>query len=174
MVFNPFSGIITPELHTTYNNMIDAILEDEALTTNCKFVFGNCVFVDCDNCSRGKYVPGGPLYFPSGKLCPLCFGKGGYSVESSEEHWLCVEFSSQGWMTTSGKAAHRTGNIPKGAAETLCKIEHYQRIVSCEHIVLDKNNECLSENRYKRIGRPESCGFGDKTYIFTFWEQVSG
>lgn len=166
---NAFSGIIDEDIHCLYDDMINALLENKALTTCAELSFGNCKFVDCDNCDRGKYVPGGPLYFPSGKLCPLCFGKGKDSIEEKECIWLCTEFESRGWVSNIGRD-RRSANISSLQAETMCSVEHYNKLVSCDYIVLDKCNECYCGAKFKRIGKPQFCGLGRKSFILVFWE----
>ena len=163
-----FAGIITLEEHELYKYMIDALLEDRALTVCCEFVFGNCQFIECENCSNGIYKSGGPIYFPNGKLCPLCFGKGKTSVEERECHWMCVEFDSKGWHTGIGRRAHMTETVEQGA-ESFCKIELWPKVVGAEYVILDNCNPCIAQ-KYKRVGRPEPCGLGRKLYIRQFWE----
>ena len=163
-----FAGLITNVEHELYNCMIDALLEDKALTVCCEFIFGNCRFIECDNCQNGAYITGGPAPFPNGALCPFCFGKGKTSVEERECHWMCVEFESRSWNTSFGKNAHLT-RTPQMGAESFCKIELWPKIMSAESVILDNCNPCVAR-KYKRVGHPELCGLGRKSYIRQFWE----
>jgi len=166
---NPFSGIITPALKTTFNNMIDAILEDGACTVTCTLVFGGQKFVACVNCAGGIYVPGGPIPFPNGKICPLCNNKP-IQVEETEEVSLAVFFDQKKWRTMATRTSPKTFNE---LAETMCAITLYPKLKACKHIILDNVNELYARSVYKRMGEPEPCGFGDMRYILTAWERVN-
>lgn len=47
---NPYAGIITPELKELHKNLIDALLEDDALTRPCRLIYGDTKFTPCVNC----------------------------------------------------------------------------------------------------------------------------
>ena len=47
---NPFSGIITTEFKTLFTNMIDSLLEDDALTVPCRLTYEGTKFTLCTNC----------------------------------------------------------------------------------------------------------------------------
>lgn len=166
---NPFSGIITPALKTTFNNMIDALLEEGACTVPCTLVFGGQKFVACSNCAGGIYVPGGPIPFPNGKICPLCNNKP-IQVEETEEVHLMVIFDSKKWRTMAATTSPKTFNE---LAETMCHMTLYPKLKAAKHVILNNTNELYSRNVYKRMGEPEPCGFGDMRYILTAWERVN-
>ena len=47
---NPFSGIITSDFKTLFTNMIDALLEDAALTVPCQLTYEGTKWTLCPNC----------------------------------------------------------------------------------------------------------------------------
>ncbi len=47
---NPFSGIITSDMKTIFNNAIDALLEDSACMVPCTVYYGDTNNTDCPNC----------------------------------------------------------------------------------------------------------------------------
>ena len=166
---NPFAGIITGVMKTTFNNAIDALLEDSACTVPCTLVFGGQKFEPCTNCQGGIYVPGGPIPFPNGRICPLCQGSSRREVELSETVYLMPIFNSKKWMTTAVKQSVKA---PSELCETMCNIEHLSKIKACKHIAIDTRNTDRTQNIFKRLGEPEPCGFGDMRYIITAWERV--
>lgn len=166
---NPYSGIITAALKTTFNNAIDALLEDSACTVSCKLIFGGQKFVACTNCQGGIYVPGGPIPFPNGKVCPLCQGTSKKEVEQSEIVYLMPIFDSKKW--TSG-AIKTSPKYPLEVCETMSHLTLMPKLKACKHIILDFTNSNYTQNVFKRIGEPEPCGFGDMRYIITAWERI--
>jgi hypothetical protein len=64
-----FAGIITSGMKQLYNDAINALLENTALTVPCKLVYENTKLQDCPNClydpltrkSSNQYQAGGPL-----------------------------------------------------------------------------------------------------------------
>ena len=48
---NPFSGLISQELKNTFNNAIDSLLEQNALSLPCKIIYDNQInSLYCNNC----------------------------------------------------------------------------------------------------------------------------
>lgn len=166
---NPYSGIITAALKTTFNNAIDALLEDAACTVACTIVYGGQKFEQCSNCQGGVYVPGGPIPFPNGRVCPLCQGTSRKEVEQTETIYLMPIFDSKKWVTTAVKTSAK---YPNEVCETMSHLTLMPKLKAAKHIIIDSTNSGYTQNVFKRVGEPEPCGFGDMRYIITAWERV--
>jgi len=161
---NLFS-VFTDDFFAQHEKAINTLIADTGCSVPCTLVFGNCRFLNCDNCSNSIYTPGGPAPFANGQLCPLCLGGRGQSV-TEEECWnFVVEFNSKGFRSSKARD-------PKVEAETFCRTEFYERIRACEYAILDNCNECRWGERYKPIGLPEPCGLKFKNFILTAWEKI--
>ena len=166
---NPYTGVITAAMKTTFNNAIDALLENSACTVACTLVYGGQKFENCSNCQGGVYVPGGPIPFPNGKICPLCQGTSRREVEQTDTIYLMPIFNSKKWTTTIIKTSPK---YPNEVCETMSLLSTMPQLKACKHIILDSTNSNYTRNVFKRLGEPEPCGFGDMRYIITAWERV--
>ncbi len=166
---NPYAGIITSTFKTTFNNAIDALLEDGALTVPCQIIYGGVKFTDCPNCVGGlTYTSGGPIPFPNGLICPYCNGVSRFEVEDTEDvHLLCI-FDSSKFKNFTPPVGVFTPNM---FAQTMCALTLYPKLKAAKTIVLDSTNKLYSRNVYKRYGEPEPLGLGDMRYILTNWER---
>lgn len=166
---NPYTGIITSALKTTFNNMIDAVIEAGACSIPCEITYGGQRFTNCVNCQGGIYAPGGPIPFPNGMVCPLCQGTNKIeSVETESVDLLCI-FDSKKWRGLN-VSDPSTFNM---YAQTMSLLSLYPKLKAAKHIILDSDNKLYMRNVYKRYGEPEPCGFGDMRYIITSWERVN-
>lgn len=168
---NPYTGIITPALKTAFNNAIDALLENTALTVPCQINYGGVKFTDCVNCQGGMlYASGGPIPFSPGSLCPYCAGVGHFQVEETEiVHLVCI-FDSKKLKGIVPPISPSTFNM---YAQTMCALTLTPKLKAAKTIILDSNNKLYSRNVYKRYGEPEPLGFGDMRYILATWERVN-
>jgi len=168
-------GLISPSLHKTFTDAIDALLADGACATPCELIYGNQKFVECANCQAGIYRPGGMFPFPNGKVCPSCNGKAHVSVNLTECINLLVTFDAKDFrvLGSSSIKASQTSNSPVIQAETMCRIELYPKLKAAEYLVIDVCNECYVRGRYKRITDPYPCGLGRMDYILVGWERVN-
>ena len=105
---NPFSGIISTTLKTTYTNAIDALLEDAALTVPCKIYYDSWKYEDCSLCVNKDpgsiggtpFSPGGSNILPNTQTCPVCGGTGKRRIEVDPESiYLLVIFDYRQWIT---------------------------------------------------------------------------
>lgn len=177
---NPFSGIIRPELKVLFRNMINALLEDTALTVPCKVVYGGSKFEVCENCvydpigkkSANKYVAGGPMPFRNGSTCPVCQGTGGGVRETitTETIYLCVIFDHKKWLNVSDEVL----KSPESYAQTLCKNDYISKLVKAKEIVLNTDFEPRDRHTFQRVGDPKPVGFGSDDYIVTTWKKIGG
>ena len=173
---NPFSGIISPELKTLFNNAISALLEDNALTVPCQLNYGitkqticpNCVWDGLNRKSANIYNGTGPYSFPRGQICPYCNGVGLIGEESNEEVFLCVIWDYRQWRKLGFNVL-----TPDGMVATLCKMEHVAKIKKAKDIIIDTRISPHVVHRFVREGEPNPLGLGESTYISTLWKKVA-
>jgi len=172
---NPFTNIITAELKTLHKQMIDALLEDDALTVPCQLTYGATNFTDCPNCifdsfgnkSSNKYQSGGPIPFYHG-ICPYCNGAGKISASSSETLYLMPIWDSKDWF----KLSQNQVSMADISVQTMSKMPTYAQLIRCTSIQIDTNITQYGVPEFTRLGRPEPCGFGASTYIITSWKRT--
>lgn len=176
MTNNPFANIVNQNFKNLFNNAIDALLEDNALTVKCKLIYNssiiqtslcnNCIFDSISLLSSNRYNNSGPEPFPEFSICPICLGKGTVNSKNKEEILsLAVIFDSKYFINYSSK----TINIPTGSVQTLCKIDLISKIRNANEIVFDTNIQNYGNFIYQRSGDPEPCGLSDNRYIVTMW-----
>lgn len=170
---NPFTAILqSAGFHNTFTNLIDAVLSDDALTTNCRLVFAGTQIVPCTNCTGNIHKPDGPIPFPRGTVCPLCQGKK-IEVEETDDVMLCVINDSKKWMIWSRPVNQTwTTNTPKALAETICRVELYPKIKACDYLIIDTDHQDYTHNKFHRFGEPELMGLGRMEYIVTAWQRI--
>lgn len=172
---NPFSGIITSDMKTLFTNMIDSLLEENALTLNCRLIYGGSAITVCPNCvydplsgkSSNRYKSGGPVNFPNGQPCPVCTGIGRISTDTDEELSLMVIYNSLDWIKMSGNS--KTAQTGESFTLTFSKLSTYSQIKQAKEIIIDTAIETTVVNRYVRVGLPEIYGFGASSYVLTKW-----
>lgn len=174
---NPFSGIISSELKGLFNNAIDALLENNALSLPCKILYDNQIATTyCNNCifdpisllSSNVYNGSGPIEFPEGGICPVCVGQGQIrSNSSSETIYLAFIFDSKYFLNINSKVI----NIPDGSIQSLCNISLLSKIKNANEIIFDNNLTNIGHFKYERASDPEPLGFGDNRYILTLWKK---
>lgn len=168
-------NIITNNFKNLYKEMINELLRQGSLSLPCKLIYEGSKFTECINCyidpishkSSNRYKSGGPLIFAEGQICPYCNGSGGLYNETSEIINMMVLFDYKYWINFNAKI-----HSPDGLVQTISKFEHYAKIKSCNQIVIDTNIQNYTESYYKRNSEPEPCGFGDSSYIFTYWKKI--
>jgi hypothetical protein len=183
MPTNPFSGIITSGMKDLHKNMIDALLEDDALTRPCQLIYGDTKFTLCPNClydpklkrSSNRYQAGGPVPFPSGQLCPYCRGIGMMPDEQTETLYMAVLWNYKDWFPM-GNTSSPVGNTPHfgwGKVQTMSKFDAtYSKLVRTKEIIVDTDIEATTRERFVREGAPFPCGFGASNYVFTMWAKT--
>jgi hypothetical protein len=172
-----FTGIITSAHKQTFKDMINALLEDTALTVPCKLVFENTKLQDCPNCiydsisrrSTNRYEPGGPIPFIDGQICPYCAGVGSLSFSNEKELYLGIIKPAFFGMAP---LELESVNFVDGKIQSLCNISHYANIKNASYIIIDTNITDLSLNKYIRYRDPIPMGFGDNSFIVTTWQSV--
>ena len=176
---NFFSGLISKELKNTFNNAIDSLLENNALSLPCKIIYDNQINnIHCNNCvfdnisllSSNIYNGTGPNPFAEGSVCPVCMGLGlikNSSTNNSEIVYLAFIFDSKYFLNINNK----TMNIPDGSVQSLCNISLLNKIKNASEIIFDNNLDNIGHFKYERASDPEPLGFGDNRYIITLWNK---
>ena len=173
---NPFSGIITQGLKDLHKNMIDALLEDTALSRPCRLVYSSTKYEDCNNCifdnigrrSSGRYQPGGPVSFNLGATCPVCNGIGRIATEESEDNiYLCILWDYKQWINFDVRV-----QSPEGKVQTLCSIDLTPKIKRANYIILATDVEEYIHHKFQRDSEPQPCGFGANNYISVMWKRI--
>lgn len=165
---NPFSSLFTQEFKCLFINAIDSLVQDSGCTIPCRLVYEGCQCIECSNCLNGIYRPGGPVFFPSGKICPMCMGKRTIETQETEDINLIVIFEGKQWR---GLSKDIDVKLAGGNIQTMCRIEYFSKIMAAQSIVVDTPHEHLCVNEYKREGKPEPCGLGSMEYIITRWNK---
>ncbi len=172
---NPFSGIISSDLKLLYTNMIDALLEDEALTLPCRFVYSGTKFIKCPNCqynsqtgkSNNIYLSGGPIAFTKG-VCPYCTGEGKVPDEdTSESNNLAIIWDYRKFIPIAQPI-----KVVEGTIQTICNISLIAKLKKVKELIVDTNIEKYVRHRFMRDSEPTPAGFGSDNYIITLWKRV--
>ena len=170
-----FDTIISTEFKQTFNNAIDALLKNTALTVPCKLVYSggqnttycnNCIFDPISRLSANIYNSTGPSPFAEKTICPVCMGMGFVQEDAAETVSLAVIFDSKYFMNITSKSVL---NIPDGSIQTLCAIEYLPKIKNANEIIVDTNIAKYGDYSYQRAGDPMPVGLGDNKYILTTW-----
>ena len=172
-----FNGIITSAHKQTFKDMINALLEDTALTVPCTLVFENTKLQDCPNCvydaisrrSSNIYQVSGPIPFIDGQICPYCAGVGSLSFSKEEELYLGIIKPAFFGMAP---LELESVNFVDGKIQSLCNIQHYAKIKNASYVIIDTNITDLALNKYIRYRDPIPMGFGDNSFIVTTWQNV--
>jgi len=172
---NPFSSIISPALKLLYTNMIDALLEDSALTLPCRFVYSGTKWTKCPNCnfnsqtnkSNNVYLVGGPIPFTKG-ICPYCSGEGKIPVEdTTETHNLAVIWDYKKFIPIAEPI-----KVTEGSIQTICSMSLIAKFKKVKELIVDTNIEKYVRHRFMRDSEPNPAGFGSDDYIITLWRRT--
>lgn len=159
-----------PNLQQIYNHQMDLVLSETGLTTECSLVFGiskksicpNCIFDAQTNKSTNEYKTGGPIAFPSNRICPYCHGTGFYGEEIKEENiYLAVIWESKKWININ-----TTINDPNDYIQTICNKNLLNKLKSANYII-------IKDQKFQLEGRPTYNGLGDNNYLITLWKKIS-
>lgn len=172
---NPFSGLISTEFKALYDNAIDSLLEQGALTVKCKLKYSGNLKNFCNNCrfdpitklSANIYNGTGPRPFIENTICPVCMGMGVSDSNAEEYLDLAVIFDSRYFLNYPNKVV----NVVDGTIQTICHITLMPKIRNANEIIIDTNIEKYGGYSYRRAGDPNPCGLGSNRYIFTMWSR---
>lgn len=173
---NVFDNIISKEFKQIYNDAIDSLLKENALTIPCKLKYSgqqnttlcnNCIFDPISKLSANIYNGTGPNSFNEGTICPVCAGIGLIKTDADEIIHMAVLFDSKYWLNWSSK----TVKIPDGMVQTICLSSLLPKIRNANEIIFDTNLEKYGNYTYERAGDPNPIGLGDNRYIITMWQR---
>lgn len=165
-------NIITPQLKELFNQSIDALLAQNALSSPCTLKFNNSITEVCNNChfdslsktSSAIYNGTGPNPFINGTICPVCIGLGmKQSNSTTYQTVLAVIFDSKYFLNIS----NRVINIPDKTIQTICGMDKLHYINNCNELIVDS----IPNQSYERFEDPTPCGFGNQDYIIVMWKQ---
>ncbi len=175
---NPFTGVITTAFKTLFDNGIDAILENTALTVPCRMIYGgtrqtecpNCIVDTINHCSSNKYKAGGSTPFAEGSMCPVCNSQGFIPVTDTDTFNMAVL-----WNENRAKFINLGIKLDdnKKYAQSWCEIAHHPKLIRAKEAVLHTTIEGYGKQLYTREGDPTPFTFGFKTYIVTLWSRVN-
>ncbi len=168
---NPFSGIITQAMKDTHKHMIDALLEDTALTVPCTLHYLDTKFTTCTNClpnniggkSSNVYKAGGPIPFSHG-LCPYCNGQYRISATATDELYLMTIWDSKRWILNN--PAIKAAKID---VQTMSKITTYGALDRASKVTLDANIKNYGVADFIKVGDPQPLGWGGNNWIIFSW-----
>lgn len=156
-------------LKNAYNSMVDIMLADTGLTTNCTLVYGiskkdicpNCIFDSLTGKSSNRYKNDGPIYFDSNVICPYCYGIGYVGQETSEENvYLAVIWDSKQWINFNTDIKATDNYI-----QTICSSKILSKLESANYILV--NNQ-----KFERQQGSSYSGLGDSNYIILTWRKI--
>ena len=152
-------GLINATFKDLFKQGIDAILEQQALTTPCVLKFNNATTTICGNClfdpmlkvSSNLYNGTGPIPFQNGKMCPVCMGIGMLQNNTQTVSlYMALIF-----------------DIPDNTIQSICSMANINAILNANELVVTNITTDVS---YERSGSPTPCGFGSD-YLVTTWTQ---
>lgn len=154
--------------------MIDALLENDALTVPCTLTYGGTKYTECPNCifdavtskSTNRYKSGGPVPFYQGP-CPYCAGVGRIQLApATETLYLMVVWDSKRWLLSDHA---KTAEIN---AQTMSKITTYDNLKRCSKLTMNTEITRYGVSDFVRVGDPEPLGWGDDNFIVCSWKRT--
>lgn len=169
---NNFSKLLNDPFKNLFIEMIDGILDSEALSVQCRLEYQTTDSVYCNNCvfdpildkSYNKYNGNGPLDFAEGSICPVCGGFGKVICDTNENVYMAMIFDSKYWMNWGPNFV----NIPNLAAQSLSSITLMPKILNCSKLTI-VGVESYDNGSYSKAGQPTPMGLGNHNYILTNW-----
>lgn len=157
-------------LQNLYNSTIDLMLAKDGLTTECSLVYGvsdkeicpNCIYDSLSNKSANIYQEDGPIPFPSGVICPYCYGLGSVGKETSFDNiYLAVLWDSKTWINFNSDIKNTDDYV-----QTICSSSLKSKIEAANYIV-------IKDKKFERDGSANYSGLGDNNYIITTWRKTT-
>jgi len=171
------ADIIIPAHKTLFNDMINALLADTALTIPCQLLFEdtqleecpNCVFDSVSNRSSNVYKAGGPISFTHGN-CPYCFGVGTLATDNTTTLYMAVLWNYKEWIGWNGIPDDTL--LPYGQCQTLTKISTLTDIKRAKEVLFATDLSAYAKHRFIRVSEPNPIGFGGSDFITTIWKRI--
>ncbi len=170
-----FSGIITSDIKSLFDNAISSLLEDGALTVQCTLHFGVTRYDDCANCvydpvgrkSSNRFQTGGPGPFRNGGICPICGGAGKKPVIKTENINLGIIYDYRDFLGISTPV-----NAPDGFIQTVSKKETIPKLLRAKELQPSIAIKNYVDSRFERASEPQPVGFGNDNFVFCNWKRV--
>lgn len=169
-----FDNIITPQFKQVFDDAINTILAEGALSVPCRLIFdkinspvvcNNCKFDPISQLSANIYNGSGPVPFIDGQICPVCMGNGyNESGDVSEIIHLGVIFDSKYWFNIPQNGI----KIPTGSIQTICLSSYLNKLRNATYLEIVESHG-VGNKSYERAGDPNLCGFGNTNYCITIW-----
>lgn len=168
-----FTGLITAEIKQLHH---DSILEAvRAASVPCTIIFGGSKFTDCPNCifdpaankSSGRFQNGGTQPFSG--VCPICFGAGKLTVQTTETINLAVIYDYKDWI----KLAPNINN-PNGIIQTISPQDTIVSLKKAKELIVNTTFQTDTQitQKYERFNEPDTCGFGQVTIVHMLWKRI--
>lgn len=175
---NPFSGLITTAFKDTHQNMIEALIEQNACSVQCRLIFTGLKFDTCPDCIDfnpignrlgNPYHSGGTGPFLNTSGCPTCNGSQKIPVETTENIDLLVIWQYRRFISPFGQSGV---SIEQGDAQTFAKKELGPKLKNCQYIIFDTDIEEYKDQRFVRNSENIPCGLGRSPFIYTTWKKT--
>lgn len=171
-------SIITPEFKQLFNNRIDILLANDALTVPCTIKYVDTQWTGCPNCivnnatgkSTNKYNNTGTIPFMHG-VCPMCGGDGKIEDTPQDIVYLALIFDSKDWVKWNKQSI--SPHDAKMFVQSISNFEStYVKLKRAKYLDMDNNITPYTNGKYERFGEPEPVGLGDSNYIFVMWRRI--
>jgi len=174
---NIFSGIINDQFKQIFQDAIDSLLENPALTVPCQLIFANTQFTECPNClfdpmtqrSSNQYNGGGPISFTNG-VCPYCRGVGLVATSNTKDLNLMVLWNYKDWIGWNGVPDQSM--TPFGQCQTMSKISTISDLKNAQEVILDTDISQYVKHRFQRTSEPNPIGLGADSYVLVMWKRI--
>lgn len=152
------------------DDLIDELGKDCTLLYPPKTVHcANCVFDPIGKKSSGRYLTGGPVFFPVGSLCPLCNGAGTRAEQVSEVvRFLCAWTPQDFYMPVP-----RGITVPEGRIQTKGYMTDFPKVMQCVEMIVENPLEPVLRARFKLVGEPvDRSNIIQGRYFVARWERA--
>lgn len=170
--------LISQQFKNLFDNRIDLLLEDNALTVPCLLVYGDTKYMECPNCvlnmangrSSGLYKVGGPIQF-SGGICPFCNNEGRIAETSQDSVYLALIFDSKDWIRWNKQSI--SPHNSKMFVQSISKFSTtYTKIKRAKYLIADTGINNTTRSRYERYEEPVPLGLGNSNYVICMWKRT--
>lgn len=173
---NPYSGIISAAHKELFNNLIDALLEDAALTYSVEFIYNSTTYIDCSQCQASTIgnkpatggLTGAPIPIGSNSLCPSCHGTNKVPyIPPSETYKIAVVTDYRKFINFKPPLDRANSYI-----QTICRRTLMPKLSQVKEIIICSDSQQLAKHRFEKVADFSPEGFGDPRYIFGTWCKI--
>lgn len=171
-----FDNIITPQFKKIFNDAIDTVISQNAMSVPCTLKYDsalqelcyNCIFDPINNRSSNRPKDNAPVYFARETICPVCNGFGIVESAKNETIYLAIIFDHNYWVNKGSNII----NISEGMVQSLCKIDLLPKIKNCQEMIMDTTLSDYGHYRYVLAGDPQPAGLGSNDYLISLWKKI--